>query len=85
MSDTPFHGPNAGYVLDLYERYQRDPASVDAATRAFFERWTPSDDDGGPGSGFRVPGRAEREAEASGQAMGAGRGRDGHAVGGAAG
>ena len=33
-----FYGPNAGYVLELYERYQADPASVDAATRAFFEQ-----------------------------------------------
>jgi 2-oxoglutarate dehydrogenase E1 component len=33
-----FYGPNAGYALELYERYQRDPASVDAATRAIFER-----------------------------------------------
>ncbi len=33
-----FHGPNAGYALELYERYQRDPAAVDAATRAFFEQ-----------------------------------------------
>jgi 2-oxoglutarate dehydrogenase E1 component len=38
---TAFYGPNAGYVLDLYERYQRDPASVDPATRAFFETWRP--------------------------------------------
>ncbi|MDL1901438.1 2-oxoglutarate dehydrogenase E1 component [Anaerolineae bacterium CFX9] len=36
-----FAGPNAGYVLELYERYRRDPASVDAGTRAFFEHWTP--------------------------------------------
>ena len=36
-----FHGPNAAYVLDLYERYQRDPAAVDAATRAFFQHWRP--------------------------------------------
>jgi hypothetical protein len=28
-----FHGPNAGYILELYEKYQRDPQSVDAATR----------------------------------------------------
>src|SRR5688572_30113457 len=42
MSDLNiFHGPNAGYVLDLYERYQQDPASVDPQTRAFFEAWTP--------------------------------------------
>jgi len=31
-----FQGVNAAYVLDLYERFQRDPQSVDAATRAFF-------------------------------------------------
>jgi 2-oxoglutarate dehydrogenase E1 component len=36
-----FHGPNAGYVLELYDRYQQDPDSVDAATRAYFKNWTP--------------------------------------------
>src|SRR5579862_1570279 len=36
-----FYGPNAGYVLDLYERYRQDPQSVDSATRAFFENWSP--------------------------------------------
>ncbi|HVU68879.1 MAG TPA: 2-oxoglutarate dehydrogenase E1 component [Ktedonobacteraceae bacterium] len=36
-----FHGPNAGYVLELYERFLNDPASVDAATRAIFEQWQP--------------------------------------------
>ena len=36
-----FYGPNAGYVIELYERYRRDPNSVDAPTRALFERWTP--------------------------------------------
>ena len=36
-----FHGPNAGYVLELYDRYRRDPASVDEATRAAFARWRP--------------------------------------------
>ena len=34
---SAFHGPNAGYVLDLYERYLRDPSSVDAETRAAFD------------------------------------------------
>src|SRR5919205_412838 len=44
MSDANlFYGPNEGYVLELYERYQEDPASVDPETRAFFETWTPSD------------------------------------------
>jgi len=40
---TEFYGPNSGYVLELYEQYQADPSSVDAATRAFFESWTPPD------------------------------------------
>lgn len=40
-----FYGPNAGYVLELYERYRQDPESVDAATREFFARWSPP----GPG------------------------------------
>ncbi len=33
-----FHGPNAGYLLDMYERFRSDPAAVDTDTRAFFER-----------------------------------------------
>lgn len=41
-----FHGPNAGYVLELYERYRQDPQSVDAATRALFEGSAPSLDGG---------------------------------------
>ena len=44
MSDlATFFGPNAGYVLELYDRYRQDPLSVDPETRAYFERW------GGPG------------------------------------
>ncbi|GHO82927.1 2-oxoglutarate dehydrogenase E1 component [Dictyobacter formicarum] len=38
-----FYGPNAGYVQELYERYQRDPESVDAATRATFDSWAAED------------------------------------------
>ena len=38
-------GINRGYVLELYDRYRQDPASVDAETRAFFESWTPPADD----------------------------------------
>ena len=42
MSDLDeFYGPNAGYVLDLYDRYQQNPDTVDPATRAIFQRWTP--------------------------------------------
>src|SRR5260370_25073685 len=36
-----FYGPNAGYAVELYERYKRDPRSVDEATRTFFERVAP--------------------------------------------
>src|SRR5688572_22814727 len=36
-----FTGLNRGYVLELYEKYRRDPASVDSGTRALFEQWTP--------------------------------------------
>ena len=32
-----FYGPNAGYAQELYDRYLRDPHSVDEATRTFFE------------------------------------------------
>jgi 2-oxoglutarate dehydrogenase E1 component len=39
-----FKGLNAGYVLDLYERYLEDPTSVDEATRQHFERWVPPDE-----------------------------------------
>jgi 2-oxoglutarate dehydrogenase E1 component len=36
-----FHGPNAGYILELYERYLENPEAVDPATRAAFARWQP--------------------------------------------
>ncbi len=36
-----FFGPNAGYALELYERYRQNPASVDAATRAIFDKLPP--------------------------------------------
>ncbi len=36
-----FLGPNAAYVLELYERYLADPDSVDADTKRRFERYGP--------------------------------------------
>lgn len=36
-----FSGLNWRYVAELYERYRRDPESVDAATRACFRAWRP--------------------------------------------
>jgi len=41
---SDFYGPNEGYVLELYERYSRDPNSVDSTLRAFFQHWTPPDE-----------------------------------------
>jgi 2-oxoglutarate dehydrogenase E1 component len=41
MNFEQFSGINAGYVLELYERYLQDPGSVDADTRKAFESWTP--------------------------------------------
>ncbi|MDA8193150.1 MAG: 2-oxoglutarate dehydrogenase E1 component [Thermaerobacter sp.] len=35
------YGPNAGYALELYERYQTDPLAVDENTREFFRQWGP--------------------------------------------
>jgi 2-oxoglutarate dehydrogenase E1 component len=43
MAELRFHGPNAGYVLELYERFQRDPASVDEGWRTYFASAAPAD------------------------------------------
>jgi 2-oxoglutarate dehydrogenase E1 component len=40
--ERDFPGPNLGYILELYERFQDDPDSVDRATRQLFQRWKPS-------------------------------------------
>ena len=36
-----YHGPNAGYVLELYERVRDNPYSVDPETRSLFEKSPP--------------------------------------------
>ena len=43
MKLDPIQGVNLAYVVELYERYLQDPASVDPATRAVFETWQPVD------------------------------------------
>ncbi|MBI4789983.1 MAG: 2-oxoglutarate dehydrogenase E1 component [Chloroflexi bacterium] len=45
-----FPGTNAGYVLELYDRYRQNPSAVDAATREFFSHWTPPTDGAAPAS-----------------------------------
>ena len=37
LASTPLSGANASYVEALYEQYLRDPASVDAAWRSYFD------------------------------------------------
>jgi 2-oxoglutarate dehydrogenase E1 component len=37
--EREFHGANLAYMLELQERYKKDPNSVDEATRKFFEQW----------------------------------------------
>lgn len=36
-----FYGPNAGYIMELYEQYSKDPNSVDEASRRLFQQWGP--------------------------------------------
>lgn len=36
-----FHGPNSGYVVELYEQFLQDPESVSPEIRALFEKWNP--------------------------------------------
>jgi 2-oxoglutarate dehydrogenase E1 component len=40
--ENEFHGPNLGYILELYGRYRDDPNAVDEATRKLFEQWSPT-------------------------------------------
>jgi 2-oxoglutarate dehydrogenase E1 component len=46
-SNRDFHGPNLGYILELYDRFRDDPDSVDETARRLFQRWKPT-----PPSGF---------------------------------
>ena len=57
-----FYGPNAGYVVELHERYQRDPNAVDSTTRAFFAGWQSS-----PTTPLAAPDRRPRDVVALGQ------------------
>jgi 2-oxoglutarate dehydrogenase E1 component len=41
--EREFPGPNYGYVLELYDRYQKNPDAVDEATRRLFSQWKPTE------------------------------------------
>jgi 2-oxoglutarate dehydrogenase E1 component len=59
MSDLrDFYGPNAGYVLGLFERFQQDPGSVDEGWRAYFQEFGPPAE-GAPAAGQTVEDRAD--------------------------
>ncbi len=63
-----FTGANAGYVYELFERYQRDPSSVDEATRRAFATWTPAEPSVATGSaGLSAEASAKAEAAAGGE------------------
>jgi 2-oxoglutarate dehydrogenase E1 component len=49
-----FSGLNRGYVFELYDKYRQDPGSVDPATRAVFESWTPLQDADAPAAGLSI-------------------------------
>src|SRR5579864_4345940 len=55
LEPTPLYGGNADFLESLYEQYLRDPASLDAHWRAYFERMAP------PKAGERSPGPIQAE------------------------
>lgn len=65
-----FHGPNAGYILELYERYQRDPTLVDAKTQAAFANWAPPQEKAPRVNGTAVAVRPAAPAMPSGKLTG---------------
>ncbi len=52
--EREFPGPNLGYVLELYERYQRNPDSVDEAARKLFSQWKPTSQEAGIQTGINL-------------------------------
>ena len=58
-----FQGVNRGYVLELYERYQNDPSSMDEAARALVRQLPPP-----PGDSVAAPVKATQVAGASADA-----------------
>ncbi len=43
-----FHGPNSGYIAELYDLYLQDPESVDPEIRALFKQWNPEATESAP-------------------------------------
>ena len=55
MEYGPFGPVNAAYIAELYARFRQNPESVDPATRAAFESWTPPKEDSGTRSPVPTP------------------------------
>ncbi|HEY2403285.1 MAG TPA: hypothetical protein VGI23_23225, partial [Steroidobacteraceae bacterium] len=55
LEPTPLYGGNADFLEGLYEQYLRDPASVDARWRGYFERMAP------PAAGERPHGQIQAD------------------------
>ena len=55
LEPTPLYGGNADFLEGLYEQYLRDPASIDARWRGYFERMAP------PAAGERPHGPIQAE------------------------
>lgn len=36
-----FHGPNLGYVMEMYDLYLHDPDQVDEDLKQLFQQWGP--------------------------------------------
>ena len=62
MTVGRFEGVNAGYVLELYERFRQNPESVDPATRAAFEGWNPAELDQAAAASTSAPTSADVHA-----------------------
>jgi 2-oxoglutarate dehydrogenase E1 component len=58
-------GLNRAYVLELYDRYLKDPDAVDAETRAFFATWTPPAEPESAEPGSAVSGASLQKAVAA--------------------
>ncbi|MSP14895.1 MAG: 2-oxoglutarate dehydrogenase E1 component, partial [Chloroflexi bacterium] len=65
-----FPGPNAAYVIELYERYLSNPQAMDPQTRAFFEQWQPPEV-GDLAATFTASDGTPREWEATQKIVGA--------------
>jgi 2-oxoglutarate dehydrogenase E1 component len=67
MSDlSAFYGPNAGYVLELYDRYLEDSSSVDDESRQFFSSFDPATLDAAGAAAGAASGEARESVTAPG-------------------